>query len=152
MKKILFSIVLSAMALGIQGAELPKGYAKTGIGKKVEQLKDQKGLGGPLSAFLSMMSIEASGRQGELWQYLSPGLRMYYPEKGAPDKKVSEEHKNAVLSQNVEELLVCGDSIAAVITTMDNRDGFAAHHYIRVKGKWYSTGSTFPMWPAITAT
>lgn len=142
MKKILFSIVLSIVTLVAQGAELPKGYAKTDIGKKADQLTGQMGQDNPLSAFLSMISIAASGKEGELWQYLSPGLRMYYPEKGAPDKKVSEEHKNAVLSQNVKELLVCGDSIAAVITTMDNREGFAAHHYIRVRDKWYSTGST----------
>lgn len=142
MKKILFTIALSLAALGVQAAELPKGYVKTDIGKKVGQLKDQKGQDSPLSAFMSMMSIEMSGKQGDIWQYMSPGLRMYYPEKGAPDKEVPDEHKKAVLSQNVEELLVYNDSVAAVVTATDSLKSYAAHYYINVDGKWYSTGNT----------
>lgn len=142
MKRILFTIALSLAVLGVRAAEMPKGYVKTDIGKKVEQLKDQKGQDSPLSAFMSMMSIEMSGKQGDLWQYMSPGLRMYYPEKGAPDKKVTAEHKNAILSQNVEELLVYNDSVAAVVTAADSLKNYTAHYYINVGGKWYSTGNS----------
>ena len=139
MKKLSL-LILCLYHVIIGYAQFDSGDFKTiAINKKVKEFPLQVNLSTPLDSYLSREYVMYSGKQ-RLWYEISTYEFAKYFNPQALDKEVSKERQEAILNEEIKEIVLYKDSVAAVLTY----DAVASAYFVsysRIEdGKWVNTG------------
>jgi len=103
------------------------------VDKRVKDFPEKYSKETPLDAFISISNITANGKMSKLKEYKS----ILSESRDTPDREVTDESKNQILNWEIKKYIIYKDSVAAVISTLNDTNQLHLILYLsKENGEW----------------
>lgn len=114
-------------------------FKTTVINKKVKEFPLKIDLSTPFNSYLSREYVMVTGQE-HVWKDISTYAFASFFDPKTPDRKVSNERREATLNGHIAEMIVYKDSAAVVLTFDSAHAGYLCNFSRLEEGKWVNAG------------
>ena len=139
MKKLSLLCLFLFIVSGSYGQFNSGDFKTIVINKKVKEFPLQVNLSTPLDSYLSREYAMYSGKN-RLWSDISTYAFARYFDPQAPDSEVSKDKQEVILNQDIKEIVLFKDSVAAVLAYDETIPAYYVSYSRIEEGRWVNTG------------